>query len=474
LLQERAWDLIVFARQINRIPQSYDSFLANLLCEGQKALITDLYFGVAAPNPVLECAGANLAQGSNWRQIIGDETLVSGNIALVNPGYTIFSQNLSPVTFGGPWKIQASNDNQGASIIGNGSACPAQSYFYSTMVNSFGRIEPFVGRPRVHVGHQLLATFRITESNRPVGNFDEVNATVTLRRPRVQPVEIYTLYDDGTNGDKLAGNHVWSFEIPQSATETGPYLFTAKFDMEKDGCTIHREAEYIIIVDYPPEICSPKLTCAETVSSYSGAVEEVEFACAVNLCSSQDNYQVRVEDSKGWLCTVDNNSMQIPIPDLEYQSDYVDAGRGICLFDHPIPLFICVPAGSSIGDFTVVTHTVTSLITGQIEVCETRVVVTLGIDCNENGQHDLVDIETGFSDDLNINGIPDECDCWQDLNGDGKSNLADFGIISNFWLNDCFWPDFCQGADNNGSGKTDVVDLERFIEKWLHPCEGHH
>ncbi len=55
-------------------------------------------------------------------------------------------------------------------------------------------------------------------------------------------------------------------------------------------------------------------------------------------------------------------------------------------------------------------------------------------DCNLNGRADLYDISTDFSADINLNQIPDECDCCpRDPNGNG---IVDFGditfILANF------------------------------------------
>ncbi|UYV11578.1 MAG: hypothetical protein NCW75_09725 [Phycisphaera sp.] len=55
-------------------------------------------------------------------------------------------------------------------------------------------------------------------------------------------------------------------------------------------------------------------------------------------------------------------------------------------------------------------------------------------DCNENGTHDLLDIANGDSADVNLNGIPDECEvppCYADLDGDGELTLFDFLAFQN-------------------------------------------
>ncbi|MFH0980692.1 MAG: hypothetical protein V2A79_04030, partial [Planctomycetota bacterium] len=55
-------------------------------------------------------------------------------------------------------------------------------------------------------------------------------------------------------------------------------------------------------------------------------------------------------------------------------------------------------------------------------------------DCNGNGTHDVVDIETHASADCNTNWIPDECEC--DINGDGfggREDYKQFQICMDTW-----------------------------------------
>ena len=56
-------------------------------------------------------------------------------------------------------------------------------------------------------------------------------------------------------------------------------------------------------------------------------------------------------------------------------------------------------------------------------------------DCNGNGILDLCDIADGTSDDLDGNGIPDECqdDCPEDVNGDGLVDIDDIFAVLAAW-----------------------------------------
>jgi hypothetical protein len=86
-------------------------------------------------------------------------------------------------------------------------------------------------------------------------------------------------------------------------------------------------------------------------------------------------------------------------------------------------------------------------------------------DCNGNGVADTDDIDGGFSDDVNGNGIPDECECFGDLDGDNDTDQADLGILLSDW--DCTGGD-CAG-DLDGDGDTDQSDLGILLADW--DCE---
>jgi hypothetical protein len=58
---------------------------------------------------------------------------------------------------------------------------------------------------------------------------------------------------------------------------------------------------------------------------------------------------------------------------------------------------------------------------------------TFAYDCNRNCMPDYLDIENGYSLDENNNGIPDECDCTGDINGDGAVNVTDIIALIVEW-----------------------------------------
>ncbi len=91
-------------------------------------------------------------------------------------------------------------------------------------------------------------------------------------------------------------------------------------------------------------------------------------------------------------------------------------------------------------------------------------------DCNENLVDDSIDIYLGDSEDLDGNGIPDECadgSCFADLNGDLVVNGEDFGILLVQW-----GPAGPQTtADLNLDGIVDAADLGLMLALWNQTCE---
>ncbi|MGE3164426.1 MAG: dockerin type I domain-containing protein [Planctomycetota bacterium] len=90
--------------------------------------------------------------------------------------------------------------------------------------------------------------------------------------------------------------------------------------------------------------------------------------------------------------------------------------------------------------------------------------VTANGDCNSNGQPDAEDIAMGVSFDLNLNGIPDECECPTpfvrgEINGDGSVDIGDAIALLNFLFSGGAAPNPAAAGDVNGDGSTDVGDV---------------
>jgi hypothetical protein len=82
----------------------------------------------------------------------------------------------------------------------------------------------------------------------------------------------------------------------------------------------------------------------------------------------------------------------------------------------------------------------------------------IGADCNDNYTADGCDIFLGTSEDVNENGIPDECECPADFNGDGQIDTSDLLYLLSAWGT----PD----GDVDGDGDTDTADLLALLAAW--------
>ncbi|MCP3903936.1 MAG: hypothetical protein GY715_09910 [Planctomycetes bacterium] len=90
---------------------------------------------------------------------------------------------------------------------------------------------------------------------------------------------------------------------------------------------------------------------------------------------------------------------------------------------------------------------------------------TEDVDCNQNQRADVCDIIIGSSRDLNENGIPDECEPPEDLDGDGDVDFGDILVLISMWGPCPPLPEPCP-ADLNGNGIVDFGDILLIIGAW--------
>ena len=84
-------------------------------------------------------------------------------------------------------------------------------------------------------------------------------------------------------------------------------------------------------------------------------------------------------------------------------------------------------------------------------------------DCNLNNIADALDIQFGTSSDINLSGVPDEC---EDCNGNGVLDDLDIASKTSDDVNNNTIPDDCE-PDCNGNGIPDVTDiLNRTSSDW--------
>lgn len=90
--------------------------------------------------------------------------------------------------------------------------------------------------------------------------------------------------------------------------------------------------------------------------------------------------------------------------------------------------------------------------------------ITTAPDCNVNGVDDAVDIAAGTSADIDQDGVPDECACIADLDGNGAVNGADLAVLLGAWGS-------CAAcvADLTGDGHVLADDLAVLLSSWG-PC----
>ncbi len=85
-------------------------------------------------------------------------------------------------------------------------------------------------------------------------------------------------------------------------------------------------------------------------------------------------------------------------------------------------------------------------------------------DCNNAAMLDICDIANGTSQDVNRNGIPDECECIWDLDGSGGVGLPDLCVLLTAWRTNPGGP-----PDFDGDGVVAVPDLLALLANWG-PC----
>jgi hypothetical protein len=82
-------------------------------------------------------------------------------------------------------------------------------------------------------------------------------------------------------------------------------------------------------------------------------------------------------------------------------------------------------------------------------------------DCDGDGQGDVCAIREGESADVNGNGLPDECECLADFNGNGAVDVDDLIELLLSW-----GPCPQCAPDMDGSGTVDVDDLVGLLDAW--------
>lgn len=89
-------------------------------------------------------------------------------------------------------------------------------------------------------------------------------------------------------------------------------------------------------------------------------------------------------------------------------------------------------------------------------------------DCNSNGMLDICDIADGTLHDDDLDGVPDECECWGDLDGDSDIDLTDLAqLLSNYGMTSGA---VYEDGDLDGDGDVDLSDLATLLSVYGTSC----
>ena len=97
LIESGDWDLIVAATQTGSASDEhpYDGPLADWICEGGRAIVSDYRLDSDGAADVLACSGTSFTGFTNYTAINSDSDLFAGTIELTNPGWGYFTVGLS-------------------------------------------------------------------------------------------------------------------------------------------------------------------------------------------------------------------------------------------------------------------------------------------------------------------------------------------------------------------------------------------
>ncbi len=286
------WDLVVYAHQRRgEVAEPYDSLLAGILCQGQRAILTENRRDLG--KEILRCAGAVSSGGINWSNLVGDGRLLDGSVALRNPGYPTFTWGLQPASkvlsalqaVGSP----GTNGAVVATLISagpGGAGALAQNWFIGILGRGLAKLDQHLQFSVRRVGDGLTASVRVLPSYYRAGGYDSVQARVEITQPMeglgnlfsrrlddnrqiggdaisrrgatltgpnspVIPTSVATfpLYDDGTHGDEHPNNQYWTANLPGVGKYDGMYQFRFLLDFTVAGCTTHRELVRSVFLD---------------------------------------------------------------------------------------------------------------------------------------------------------------------------------------------------------------------------------
>jgi hypothetical protein len=296
------WDLIVYAYMGPEKAQPYDQRLSSLVCENQRAILTDVRAERGGPL-ILRCGGALRDGSTNWPLFEGDGKLVTGPLELKNPGHPVFSYGLRPTS--SQSLVQASTPGgKNPAVTAIVSTGKEARWYLDVLGTGLARIDLHNRSLDQRAGDELFATAHILPSFVPAGGFDKVDARVEVEYPRVGlgtllaqakgeprrvkgevlPARIaaasklaiptakavFPLFDDATHGDLLPQNAYWTAALTGIGATDGPYTLHFIFDLTKNGCTTRRELVTSTYVEVRPDPKASKLHVVSQIATPSG------------------------------------------------------------------------------------------------------------------------------------------------------------------------------------------------------------
>ncbi|KAK0633945.1 von Willebrand factor type A domain-containing protein [Immersiella caudata] len=280
----KQYDLLVYSSQFAKSAQTYDARLAEILCARLiKSIVSDTR-GTTIPGAtdILKCAGAGPGQSSKEYTHIysANSSFVSWPAEIQQPPDVPFPPHPLFPADSRRSSVQATynNDTRHPAVIAVGASLASrQRYFVTVLTRGRAKVKPWLYRNNTYTLEDLHPTFRLPITHRPPCGFSSVNATVTITRPLAStsnltlnanaptsttlagdtlgpraaaaqvlgpdratpPTTTITLplWDDGTHGDTVAGDHFYETAVPPDLVRfDGEYHLHARFRLCTTNC----------------------------------------------------------------------------------------------------------------------------------------------------------------------------------------------------------------------------------------------
>ena len=90
------WDLVIATQQDGNTSDTrpFDDALAEWICSGGKAILSDFRYASSTAAATFACAGAEFDGTTNWATMTGQGALFEGDMRVQNPGWGVFSTGL--------------------------------------------------------------------------------------------------------------------------------------------------------------------------------------------------------------------------------------------------------------------------------------------------------------------------------------------------------------------------------------------